>query len=265
MAIEIRDLSKSIIQNSEQFAEVMSVCSTLLRYDENAEKYRKYLSKDRGIYSFSESGFSFGYFPNNNELHKLLKIIPYEVLEKLGLVYTKYIYHSGQPEKIICGKLHNHNLIMPYKNLSGDIIGLVGRTLLSSEEQKLNKISKYKNTSLLKSLNLFGLYNAKNSILQNDSVIIVEGQFDCISCHRHGITNTVALGGAAFSKFHLYLLLRYTNNIRLLLDNDNAGENATNGIFDRFKNECNLSTISLPEGYKDVDEYLRNCYYPDIF
>lgn len=263
--LEIRDFSKQIIDNSEKFSEVMSVCSNLLKHDRSTKKYRDYLKEERGIYSFCENGFSFGYFPPNDQLHKLTDKISPEVLEELGLAYNKYVYFSGQPEKILCGTLHYHNLIMPYKNVYGDIIGLVGRTLLSSVEQKNTKISKYKNTSLIKSLNLFGMNEAKKSIIENDSVIIVEGQFDCISCHSHGITNVVALGGAAFSKYHLYLILRYTNNIRLLLDNDDAGSVAMNGIIERFGNCANFSTIKLPKEYKDIDEYLRNCYYPDIF
>ena len=93
-------------------------------------------------------------------------------------------------------------------------------------------------------------------MIRQDSVIIVEGQFDCVTCHRFGFRNVVALGGATFSKFHFYLLKRYTNNIYLLLDNDDAGQRERNKILANFGKLANIQPIMLDSRYKDPDEYL---------
>lgn len=253
--MEIRQLSSKIIRRSENFAEVMSVCSTLLKYNDNASKVLNYV-KTR-VPPEGVGGFSVGYWPRNEEISMLFEFIDPSVLEDLGIVYKRIVHDSGHAEQVYCGVLNNHPLIMPYKNTYGDIIGLVGRTILSAEEQKEKKISKYKNTSLLKGINLFGIYQAKDAIIKKDSVIVVEGQFDCITCHRYGFKNVVALGGAAFTKFHFFLLKRYTNNIFILLDNDLSGSKETQNIITKYADNANINPIPLPSCYKDIDEYLR--------
>jgi len=252
--MEIRDFASYTIKRSEKFAEVMSACSTLLKHSPEAAAVRDYLH-DR--VPNADKTFTFGYFPPNEELKQLLGFVSFEDLEFLNIIYKKYVYDSGQQELVNCGTLGNHNLVMPYKNVYGDIIGFVGRTLLSKEEQKARGVPKYKNTSLLKSLNLFGLYVAKSYILSKDSVIVVEGQMDCITAHLAGYRNVVALGGSAFTKFHFFLLKRYTNNIYLCLDNDEAGRRETKNIIDRYSDFGNISPIALPDCYKDIDECIR--------
>lgn len=254
--MSIAELGNRIIKNSEKYAEVMSVCSTLLRYAPEAKAAREYL--DTRVPTYNVAGFVLGYFPENKHLHLLIDAVGKDSLQNLGLVYDKYTHDTGisvqKPHSIFT----NHNIVMLYKNVYGDIIGMVGRTLLTKEEQKNHKISKYKNSSLPKALNLFGMYNAKRYIVAKDSVIIVEGQFDCITCHRYGFRNVVALGGATFSKFHFYLLKRYTNNIYLMLDNDDAGQRERDKIMVRYGKDANIKPIVLDSRYKDIDEYLTS-------
>jgi DNA primase catalytic core len=254
--MEIRALSSSIMNNSEKYSELLSIFSTLLKHSEYAKDVRNELYKripESGVNGFN----NFGYFPKNSELHLIEKFVKLEDLEKLGLLYKTYVYDSGHPERKYINILDNHNMIMPYKNVYGDIIGLVGRSILSNEERKEKNISKYKNTSILKGMNLFGMYESKQEILKKDKVFIVEGQFDCITCHRFGIKNVVALGGTAFTKYHLFLLKRYTNNIYLLLDNDAPGQKQMNNIISKFGDIANFNKISIPYDYKDIDEYLK--------
>lgn len=252
--MEIRDLASYTIGRSEKFAEIISACSTLLKHSSEAAKVREYL---QSRIPKPPQGFTFGYFPPNEALDELLEFVSLDDLMYLNLVYKKYVYDSGQPELMTCATLARHNLILPYKNMYGDIIGLVGRTLLSKNEQKALGIPKYKNTSLLKSLNLFGMYRAKQHILTKNSVIIVEGQMDCITCHQAGYQNVVALGGSAFTKFHFFLIKRYTNNIYLCLDNDEAGRRETNNIINRYSHLGRIIPITLPDCYKDIDECIR--------
>ena len=252
--MSITKTNNDIQENSLIFAEVMSVCSSLLKNNNLALKEKEYLLSR--VSSFNECGFTFGYWPSQENTNLITEYIDEEKLIKAGLAYNKKIDLGGYLQEKLINIMPNHNLIMPYKNLYGDIIGIVGRTLLSSKEQSENKISKYKNTSLSKNLNMFGLYNAKKYILEKDYVIIVEGQFDCITCHRFGYNNVVALGGANFSKYHFSVLKRYTDNFIFLLDNDSAGDKSMAKISSRYSSLCNLRCIKLPDLYKDIDSLL---------
>jgi DNA primase len=156
------------------------------------------------------------------------------------------------------GRLSFHNLIIPYRNLYGDILGFVGRTNSTLEDQKKLKISKYKNTIFKKSNYLFGLYEARQSILDNDSVYIVEGQFDVIKAREHGITNIVAVGNSNITPYQMSLVLRYTKNIYLLFDNDEAGNLGRESSISKYGKYVDFMNLYIPEPYKDIDEYLKN-------
>lgn len=257
-----KDLSKKIITRSELFSDVLAACSTLLKFHPIAESTRKYL--DQRCSDFHQKEFNFGYFPKHNELEHLLNLLDNgeSKLNELGLLYKKEIISDGLFIKENTLKLENHNLIMPYKNLYGDIIALVGRTLLPKEEQ-IN-ISKYKNTEFNKNKHLFGLNKSKRSIVQKNAVFIVEGQFDFISCYRHGFHNTVAVGNANLSKYQFYILKRYTDNLYFIFDNDFAGNKGFEKAQAKYSNYANIQKIHLPTQFKDIDEYLNNSVNHDI-
>jgi len=240
--MNIQSLSKRILYKSEVFAEVMSVCSSLLKYSPDAEVVRNYI-KTR-VPSYHCNGFSFGYFPNNEQLHLFTEYLDEDLLFDLGLFYKKYVCDSGIPYATSFSILGDHNLVMPYRNLNGDIIAMVGRSLLSEADRESKNISKYKNTKFQKSLNLFGLYKAKHSILEQGYAVVVEGQFDCITCHRYGFKNVVALGGISLTKFQLYLLMRYTDTIYLLLDNDKSGQKSAEILIHRYKKIVNIRNFN---------------------
>lgn len=253
------DLSNKIISNSEVYAEIMSATSTLLKYNKHAKDHREYLNNRIPISAQKE--FNFGYFPPNDQLNDLFEFVGKDKLKLLDIIYDKKTNDNDIIKDMPYSVFNNHNIILPYKNNCGDIIALVGRTLLSSEEQSNLKISKYKNTSFQKGLHLFGLHKAKHSIIEKDAVIIVEGQFDCISCHIKGFKNVVAVGSANLSKYQFALLKRYTNNIFTLFDNDEAGNIGVNKVVSRFGGNANIKKLSLVDvgngKYKDVDEYLN--------
>jgi DNA primase len=249
--MDIIEYSNNLINKSSIFADLMQQCKYLLKTHPLAMGAKSYL-KDR--LPKDVAGFNFGYFPDDYNL-SLLEM-EQSKLRHLGIIYDRYYYEGEFPQKVTCSIFSDHNLIMPYKNLYGDILGLVGRTLRTDYKQA--GISKYKNSPLPKGLSLFGLYNAKDEILEKDSVIIVEGQFDCITCHRFGVKNVVALGSASLTKYQMFLLLRYTNNIKLLLDSDDAGKKAADKIIklnEIYGNPMNISKCCVPDIYKDIDEF----------
>ena len=257
-----KELSKTIITRSELFSEVISACSTLLKHSPIAEETRIYLNSRCSHYTQNE--FSFGYFPKESELHHLLSILDdgEKKLSTLGLLYKKTTISDGIYLKNNGLQLENHNLILPYKNLYGDIIALVGRTLLPKEKQ-IN-IPKYKNTNFIKRNHLFGLNKSKKAILKKNAVFIVEGQFDFISCYKNGFQNTVAVGSANLSKNQFYLLKRYTNNLYFIFDNDTAGNKGYEKAQTKYSNYANIQKVTLPKEFKDIDEYLNNNLDHDI-
>jgi len=135
---------------------------------------------------------------------------------------------------------------------------------------KNKKISKYKNSSekhnpkFKKGNHLFGLFENKKNIMEKNCVFVVEGQFDVIKAYEKGFNNVVALSNSNMTQYQISLITRYTDNIFLLLDNDEAGEKGRKRIVDMFGKYANINNFYLPMEYKDIDEYLTNNSYEDI-
>lgn len=236
---------------TSKYDSIVKVCNNLLYNCPIANKTLVYLNKR--LTAEAQVKFGFGFFPPQDQLKMLFSFIDEESLIKDNLLYEKNI---DSDYKIFFSSLEDHNLILPYKDVYGTIIALVGRSLLDDEERASVNISKYKNTSFEKSKHLFGLYEAKRSIIELGYVYIVEGQFDCIQAHNRGIENVVALGSSNMSTEQLILLLRYTNNIKLLLDNDDAGKMGRERIIEKYGKYTNFSNVYVPNGFKDLDELL---------
>jgi DNA primase catalytic core len=228
----------------------------LLQNCPEAEDVQAYL--DTRVSRECQEKFEFGYFPPPFNLKLITSSIDEKELEKLGLLYIRNV-HDSISARIEYDPYFTHQpLIMPYKDVYGNVIAIVGRSLLEDDERKTLKIEKYKNTKFKKNQHLFGLFEAKESIIQNDLVYVVEGQFDVIKAFERGITNIVALGSASMSDYQVSLILRYTKNILLLLDNDTAGDKGRALARTKYSDIANINDIYLPEGYKDIDDYLKD-------
>lgn len=229
-------------------------CRFLLNNSPEAEPYLAYLNSR--LSSEMQEKFCFGYFPGSENLNLLTNFVSEEDLKKIELIYTINTNDSAGHSSYQVSYFEHHPLIMPYKDVYGNVVGLVGRTILSDKDR--GSTAKYKNTSFDKRNHVFGLYEAKLDILEKDCVYVVEGQFDVIKAREKGIPNIVALGNCNISPFQLSLICRYTQNIFLLLDSDNAGERARERIIEKYQQFANIVNIYLPYGYKDIDEYLKD-------
>lgn len=241
-------------------------CQFLLHNYPEAQDVLGYL--DARLNKESQEKFQFGYFPNLSNLKALTSLIGDDLLEEAKLIYSKKIEDSLYPRDIKFTYFENHPLIMPFKDPYGNIVGLVGRTLMSDEDMKKNKVSKYKNTAespIFKKGNLlFGLYENKQSIIDNNLVYVVEGQFDVIKAIEKGFTNIVALGNANMTAYQFSVISRYTDNINLLLDSDEAGNRGRKSIIEKFGRYANIQNFYLPDGYKDIDEFLSKNSYESL-
>lgn len=235
---------------------IADACNYLLNNYPEASKTKEYLNSR--LLESTQNTFQFGYFPDSFNLNALINLIGENELINNNLLYYKIVEDSSYPKKIPFSFFENYQMIVPFKNTYGEIVSLVGRTLLSEEQRQENKIAKYKNTSFHKGNHLFGLFENQAEIIKENSVFIVEGQFDVIKAFEKKLYNVVALGNSNMTAFQFSLILRYTKNIRLLLDNDQAGIKGRESILTKYSKFANITNSFVPEPFKDIDEYLSS-------
>ena len=176
--------------------------------------------------------------------HKIYNKTSNPKLKKLGLT-TQY-----------GSDFYRERVMFPIRNLSGKIIGFGGRIL-----QKDAKAAKYINSPesdiYNKSRVLFGAYYAKSEIRKLDECILVEGYTDVISLHQSGITNVVASSGTSLTVGQIQLVSRFTKNMKILYDGDNAGiKAALRGLDLVLEQDMNVKVVLLPD-VEDPDSYLQ--------
>lgn len=191
--------------------------------------------------------FRIGYAPNTkNSLVEFLKKRGYSVDEakKAGLINR------------FNGDLFKGRMMIPFLDANtGEVIGFTGRIIEKGEP-------KYLNTPETRLFNkgrfIFGLSQAKEAIRKNNFVVIVEGNMDVISSHQAGVKEAVATSGTAMTENHLKILSRFTTDIRLAYDGDEAGiKAAERAIMLAGKIGISLSVISDYGKAKDPDELIK--------
>lgn len=187
--------------------------------------------------------FGLGYSLPNDSLYAFFKKRHFsdEVILKSGLV------SSRNKADIFRGRL-----MFPIFNEVGKIIAFGGRTLGNEKPKYLNTIE---NEVFNKRRNLYGLNYAKHSKLAG--VILVEGYMDVISLNQSGIDNVCASLGTALTVQQVNLLKRYSKDITICYDSDNAGRMAAYRATDLIYNEnLALKVFLVPNG-KDPDEFVK--------
>ncbi len=235
----------------------------------------KYIT-GRGITDENIETYGLGFAPNSyDELQKTLKSAYSEdVMEKAGLI-IKRENHSGYVDRF------RNRITIPIYDDKGNVVAFGARAV---EEGQNPKYLNSPDTLVYNKSNiLYGLYQAKEAIKQNDSVVIMEGYFDVISSQVNGVKNAVGACGTALTESHVKLISRYTpsRKIYLAFDTDKAGQMATKRgaevIKDAFaglgnikqfdesfssvsdsseRYSCELRVVVPPEG-KDPDEFIR--------
>src|SRR3989339_1687286 len=156
-------------------------------------------------------------------------------------------------------------IMFPLSDAHGNVVGFTGRILVEKE----NSGGKYVNTPQTpvydKSRVIYGLDKAKSEIKAKDLTVMVEGQMDVIACHQAGMKNVVASSGTALTEEQVHLLKRYSNNLNMAFDMDEAGQNAARrGITVALKDGFGVKVIRLPkDAGKDPDECLKK--HPQIW
>jgi DNA primase len=209
---------------------------------------KRYTKEERKLSQETIDKFQIGAFPNVSVLKARLP--NFYVALKLNLISIDDF------DGTVYSKFTDHPLIIPILDAYGSPIAIMGRTLMSEEERQEKGIAKYINTIYPKSRNLFGLYENKNDILANEKAILVEGNFDVITAWQNGLRNVVAVSSSELSKGQICLISRYTNNITLLFDADDAGRLGMDKALKKFGSieGLTIGRACLPQGVKDLDE-----------
>ena len=154
--------------------------------------------------------------------------------------------------------LFKNRIMFPITNFRSEVVGFGGRALEDYGPKYLNssESSIYK-----KNRTLYFLSNFLKDIKKNKFVIIVEGYFDVIAFNKLGYSNVASPSGTALTIQQLTQISKYTDEIYLCFDNDDAGIEATKRIVEIKNNiskDINLYTILLPKEYKDISEFYES-------
>ena len=215
--------------------------------------------RERGLRDDIIRTYQLGYSPEKgNPLAKALKEKGFQERFITNNVDTKI--GVGVVGKSEDGRLYDRfrdRVIFPIFTVSGKPVAFAGRIL-----KKKDNVGKYVNSpdSIIysKTNELYGLFQAKQSIARADKCYLVEGQMDVISMHQSGIENVVASGGTALTKPQIWLIKRFTSNITVLYDGDAAGIHAALRGIDMFLEAgFNVKVVLLPEG-EDPDSYAQS-------
>ena len=149
-------------------------------------------------------------------------------------------------------------VIFPWLNVSGRVVAFGGRLLDSRTKGVQQKYVNSPDSEIYhKERELYGLFQAKKAIAKEDRVYMVEGYTDVIAMHQCGLENVVANSGTALSVHQIRLLRRFTQNITLLYDGDEAGIHAAMRGTDMLLAEgMNIKVLLLPDG-DDPDSFSR--------
>ena len=173
----------------------------------------------------------------------------------------KYLVDTGLCVKRDNGTVYDRfrgRAMFPWIAVNGKVVAFGGR-VLDARTKGVNQ--KYVNSpdSLIyhKANELYGIFQAKKQIAKEDMVYMVEGYTDVLAMHQCGIENVVANSGTALNEAQIHLLHRFTNNITLLYDGDEAGIHAATRSTDMLLAEgMNVKILLLPDG-DDPDSFSR--------
>lgn len=222
---------------------------TLFQSDEGISIGLSYF-KERSFRQEVLKKFEVGYSPEKRDAltRKAIEAgYKLDFLTKTGLTIEKENYRFDR----FAGRI-----IFPIHSLSGQVVGFGGR-ILKTEAKAAKYLNSPESDIYHKSRVLFGLYQGKKEIVAQDRCFLVEGYTDVLALHQAGIDNVVASSGTALTADQVRLIKRFTPNITILFDGDEAGLKASlRGIDLILEEGLNVKVVILPEG-EDPDSYSK--------
>ncbi len=221
----------------------------LLETEEGQLNALEYL-KERGFNDATIEKFQIGYCPDAGDAftkEAIKQQYSSELLKKSGLSAER----NGQLVDNYRGRI-----IFPIHNQSGKIIGF-GARVIGSSDRGPKYINTPENELYVKSKILYGSYFARHPIDKADECFLVEGYTDVTAMHQAGVENVVASGGTSLTSDQLRLIRKYTNNLTIIYDGDNAGiKAALRGLDLAIEEGLNVQLVLVPDK-EDPDSYVK--------
>ena len=244
--------SREISEKKERLRKILQISANFYQHMlvRNKEALN-YVFKNRKLSKEIVQEFKIGFAPNTQ---KMLT----NFLLKKGFSMSD-IRDAGLLNRF-GGDIFRNRMVITLQDSGGSPVGFTGR--LIKDEPNAPKYLNTPQTLLYdKSSNIFGLSQAKNEIRKAGFVVVVEGNMDVISSHQAGIKNVVATAGTAMTVHHLKALSRFSNDVRLCFDSDQAGISATERAISLGQQAgVELSIITLDQSAgeaKDPDELIQ--------
>ncbi|MVM30724.1 DNA primase [Spirosoma sp. HMF4905] len=228
---------------------------TLLNTDEGKSIGLSYF-RERGFTNPTIEAFELGYtFDQWDALLQEGQRRGYsrDLLEKAGLILIKE-GTAGGDSKVF--DRFRGRVMFPIHNVSGRVIAF-GARILKTDKNQPKYLNSPETTVYHKSQVLYGIYQAKQAIRQEDVCYLTEGYTDVISLHQAGVKNVVASSGTSLTTEQIRLIARFTPNVTILYDGDAAGiKAALRGLDMVLEEGLNLRLLLLPDG-EDPDSYVH--------
>ena len=239
----------------------MQYFQDILKNDPDGIAIGKQYFRSRGIRDDIVEKFNLGYaLPQRDALAKAALKAGYqeEFLVKTGLCVERKDQEGRRKEDSPLADRYSGRVIFPWLNVSGKVVAFGGRLLDSRTKGVQQKYVNSPDSEIYhKERELYGLFQAKKAIVKEDRVFMAEGYTDVIAMHQCGIENVVANSGTALSEFQIRILRRFTQNITLLYDGDEAGIHAAmRGTDMLLAAGMNIKVLLLPDG-DDPDSFSR--------
>jgi DNA primase len=209
--------------------------------------------RERGFSNAVLKKFELGYSLDNWDAFSkdaLEKGYSPEILEKAGLLIHKEGSNTAGYDRF------RGRVIFPIHNVAGKVIAF-GARILKTDKNQPKYLNSPETEVYHKSEILYGIYQAKNVIRQQEHCYLVEGYTDVVSLHQAGIENVVASSGTSLTTEQIKLIGRFTPNITILYDGDVAGiKAALRGLDLVLEEGLNVNIVLFPDG-DDPDSYVR--------
>jgi DNA primase len=220
-----------------------------------AAKHAREYMQSRGFGSAMAAGWAIGWMPDRPQVFldwaRSRKFTGRELVDS-GIVKLQ---EDNNPRSGLYVRFQDR-LMFPIRNEIGDVIAFTARQL--RENKNSGKYINSPETAIFKkSRVIFALDRAKKSILAEKAALLCEGQLDAICCHEMGFTHAIATSGTACTSEHAKILKRYTGNVLICFDADNAGLAAVEKAYRQLAPEgLGVRVVEMPAG-EDPDSFLK--------